>query len=256
MSYYIDKKFINLASVNLSQFKWKKEDLANCRCPICGDSQKNKTKARGYFYKKKNDFFYKCHNCDVGLSLYRFLEEVSPSLTKEYSVERWKAGENGNSNYVKPDENKMFGLSFKPKFKPISKYLDELIPIYKLPKDHPAYKFCKLRHIPEKHYGILYYTDNFGEFMLKLDPDSLAVGKEERLIIPFFNEPRNKQIVNYNDRLITKGCSVCIWPSDLEEKDINDMIYSKTVKEIKNIIDDNTYSGLEARLQFRNWRKV
>ena len=52
MSYYIDKKYINLASASLSQFKWKKEDLANCRCPICGDSQKNKTKARGYFFKK------------------------------------------------------------------------------------------------------------------------------------------------------------------------------------------------------------
>ena len=63
MSYYIDKKFINLASGSLQQFKWKKEDLANCRCPICGDSTKNKTKARGYFYKKGNDFFYKCHNC-------------------------------------------------------------------------------------------------------------------------------------------------------------------------------------------------
>ena len=79
---------------------------------------------------------------------------------------------------------------------------------------------------------------------------------ESEVVYVLDNEPRNKQIVNYNDRLITKGCSVCIWPSDLEEKDINDMIYSKTVKEIKNIIDDNTYSGLEARLQFRNWRKV
>jgi|TARA_R110002020_G_scaffold437739_1_gene648028 hypothetical protein len=350
VSYYIDKKFINLASASLPLFKWKKEDLANCRCPICGDSQKNKTKARGYFFKKNNDFFYKCHNCGAGLSLYRFLEEVSPSLVKEYSLERWKAGENGNSNYVKPDENKMFGISFTPKFKPKAKYLEELTPISKLPKNHVAHEFCKLRRIPEKHYNILYYCDDFGSFMDKLDPDCLSVGKEERLVIPFFNkngdvvgaqgrhltlkgestartsaryitvkadksidrlwyglwrtdpkkkvyvvegpldslfipntiamvgagaieqihprlvdsevvyaldnEPRNKQIVNYIDRLISKGCSVCIWPQNVKEKDINDMIYTKTAKEIKKIIDDNTYAGLEARMHFRNWRRV
>lgn len=350
MSYYIDKKFINLVSASLPQFKWKKEDLANCRCPICGDSKRNKTKTRGYFFKKNNDFFYKCHNCGVGLSLYRFLEEVSPSLVKEYSMERWKAGENGNSNYVKPKENTMFGVSFTPKFKPKGQYLEELTPISKLPKDHVAYQFCKLRKIPEKHYDILYYTDDFGSFMTKLDPDCLAVGKEERLIIPFFNkhgdvvgaqgrhltlkgestartsaryitvkadksidrlwyglwrtdpkkkvyvvegpldslfipntiamvgagaieqihphlmesevvyaldnEPRNKQIVNYVDRLINKGCNVCIWPASVQEKDINDMIYTRTQREIKKIIDDNTYAGLEARLHFRNWRKV
>jgi hypothetical protein len=350
MSYYIDKKFINLASVNLGKFKWKKEDLANCRCPICGDSQKNKTKARGYFFKKNNDFFYKCHNCGASLSLYRFLEEVIPSLVKEYSVERWRAGENGRSNYIKPDENKMFGINFKPKFKPKNKYLESLVPISKLSKSHVAYKFCKLRNIPERHYDILYYCDDFGTFMRKLDPDCLAVGKEERLIIPFFNkngdvvgaqgrlltlkdeakarqsaryitvkadksidrlwyglwrtdpkkkvyvvegpldslfipntiamvgagaieqihprltesevvyaldnEPRNRQIVNYMDRLISKGCNVCIWPDNVKEKDINDMIYTRTAKEIKKIIDENTYGGLEARLHFRNWRKV
>jgi len=350
MSYYIDKKFINLVSGNLQQFKWKKEDLANCRCPMCGDSQKNKTKARGYFYKKGNDFFYKCHNCGVGLSLYRFLEKISHHLTKDYSVERWKSGENGNSNYKKPEENKLFGVSFKPKFKPKSELLDELIPISKLHKGHVAYNFCKLRLIPEKFYNILYYTDNFGAWMKKLDPDCLPMGKEERLIIPFFNkagevvgaqgrlltfkdesnarqsvryitvkadksidrlwyglwrikpkekvyvvegpldslfipntvamvgagaiekihpsldnsevvyvldnEPRNKQIVNYIDRLINKGCNVCIWPSNVKEKDINDMIYTRTAKEIKNIINDNTYAGLEARMHFRNWRKT
>ena len=34
------------------------------------------------------------------------------------------------------------------------------------------------------------------------------------------------------------------------------MIYTRTSKEIKKIIDDNTYGGLGARMHFRNWRKV
>jgi len=79
---------------------------------------------------------------------------------------------------------------------------------------------------------------------------------QSEVVYALDNEPRNRQIVNYIDRLITKGCSVCIWPQSVSEKDINDMIYTRTVKEIKKIIDDNTYAGLEARLHFRNWRKV
>ena len=108
MSTYVDKKFINLVSVRLEKFSWKSDKLANCRCPLCGDSKKNKNKCRGYFYKKGNDFFYKCHNCGAGTSLYRFLESVSPQLMKEYSLERWKNGESGNSNYIKPKEENMF----------------------------------------------------------------------------------------------------------------------------------------------------
>ena len=59
MSSYLDKKFINMVSPQLEKFSWKKDNLAACRCPICGDSKKNKNKTRGYFYVKGNDFFYK-----------------------------------------------------------------------------------------------------------------------------------------------------------------------------------------------------
>jgi len=51
MSSYIDLKFINEMSTRLQQFKRKSEYLYNFRCPYCGDSKKNKTKARAYFYR-------------------------------------------------------------------------------------------------------------------------------------------------------------------------------------------------------------
>jgi len=158
MTTYIDKKFINLVSSQLERFSWKKNDLANCRCPICGDSKKNKAKARGYFYQKGNDFFYKCHNCGAGHSLYRFLEMISPLLMKDYSMERWKSGENGRSNYIQPERESMIGIKSKPKFKPVPKLLENLKTIKELDKKHPAYQFVKLRKIPEKFYDILYYN--------------------------------------------------------------------------------------------------
>ena len=52
---YIDVKYINLISSRLLKFKRVKPHLYNFRCPICGDSQKNKNKARGYFYQVKNN---------------------------------------------------------------------------------------------------------------------------------------------------------------------------------------------------------
>ena len=62
MPSYIDTKYINLVSSRLSLFKRKNHGLYNFRCPFCGDSQKSKTKARGYLYQKKTDLFYRCHN--------------------------------------------------------------------------------------------------------------------------------------------------------------------------------------------------
>ena len=53
MSIYIDKKYVNMLSSSLEKFKWKKNNLATCRCFKCGDSKKNKSKTRGYFFEHK-----------------------------------------------------------------------------------------------------------------------------------------------------------------------------------------------------------
>jgi len=351
MSTYIDKKFINMVSAQLQNFKWKKENLANCRCPICGDSSKNKNKARGFFYQKGNDFFYKCHNCSVGHNLYNFLKDVAPSLCKEYSLERYRNGENGKSNYKKPKEEDLFRFkNSKPKFKKKDKLLDGLVCLAELTDEHVAVKFANMRMIPKQHFKLLYYTDDFTTFAGNLDEDNTLYGKEERLVIPFFNshgnvvacqgralnmadevraretvkyitikgdksidrlwyglwrvdpkkrvyvvegpidslflenstamvgagalkevplrfensemtyildnEPRNRQICAYIEKLIELDRDVCIWPDNISEKDINDMVYRMSTRKIQKLIDDNTYRGLEARLRFREWRKV
>ena len=109
-----------MISSTLINFKWKKEDLANCRCPICGDSQKNKVKCRGYFYCKDNSYFYKCHNCGAGMNIYNFLKEVSPSLCKEYSLEQFQ-----DKREDKLGSDDLFKFKEKPKFKRKDKLLDK-----------------------------------------------------------------------------------------------------------------------------------
>ena len=70
------------------------------------------------------------------------------------------------------------------------------------------------------------------------------------------NEPRNKQICAYIEKLIELGREVCIWPDNIKEKDINDMAYNMSTRKIQKLIDENTFSGLEATLRYRDWRKI
>lgn len=68
------------------------------------------------------------------------------------------------------------------------------------------------------------------------------------------NEPRNKDIVRQIERTIDKGCKVVIFPEDLEEKDINDMVLAGY--DIKKLIQENTVQGIPAMLKFIKWKRV
>ena len=68
------------------------------------------------------------------------------------------------------------------------------------------------------------------------------------------NEPRNREIVNRIDKCISRGQRVVIWPSNIKEKDINDMVLAR--HDVQSLVESNTYSGLEAKLKFTEWKKV
>ena len=90
---FVDQKYINLCTSRVEKFKKVRDNLWNFRCPICGDSKKRKNKARGFVYRKKASFFYKCHNCGVGLTFNNFLKNIDHGLHTEYLVEKYKEGE-------------------------------------------------------------------------------------------------------------------------------------------------------------------
>ena len=109
----IDSKYIGLVSSRLQKFKRVKSHLYNFRCPICGDSQKHKNKARGYIYQVKNNSNFKCHNCGASMSLNNFLKTMDTTLHKQYTLEKFKEGHTGR-NFVA--EEPMFTFK-KPVFK-------------------------------------------------------------------------------------------------------------------------------------------
>jgi hypothetical protein len=53
MSLWLDDKFLRLLSPHLDRFSQKSLHHYNFRCPLCGDSERNEFKARGYVYPKK-----------------------------------------------------------------------------------------------------------------------------------------------------------------------------------------------------------
>jgi transcription elongation factor Elf1 len=185
MSVYIDRTFLLRLAPRLQRFAKKKDDLYNFRCPLCGDSQKNKTKSRGYVYRKKNDYFYMCHNCGVSTTFFNFLRQVDESLVQEYQLERYKNNESGNHNYTKPDFDEF-------KSKPIFKEKINLESVTDLPKGHYAKTYVESRMIPEKHHNDLYFAPDFKKFVedMKIEKDGLKED-DPRLVIPFYDAEKN-----------------------------------------------------------------
>ena len=320
---FVDVKYINLISTRFQKFKKVKHNLYNFRCPICGDSQKNKNKARGYLYQVKNNTNFKCHNCGVNISFNNFLKQIDPVVYKQYTFEKFKEGHTGKSFTVEKPKFHFEAPKFKPK-----------LDLPKASANIDAKKYLESRKLNPDNY---YYAEKFKEWTNSLHQTFDSADKDEsRIIIPLFyqntlvgfqgralgpskvkyitvmlnddapkiygldevqktetvyitegpfdstfirnaialcgadgdldkwnilrrvwiydNEPRNAEIVNRISKRIDEGEQVVIWPSTISEKDINDMILSGL--DIQNVIELNTYSGLEAKLKFTTWKKI
>ena len=85
------------------------------------------------------------------------------------------------------------------------------------------------------------------------DLDIRSFGWSDYIYV-YDNEPRNREIVNRIAKTIDRGDKVVIWPTTVEEKDINDMVLGG--QNIMSVLESNTYSGLQAKVKFNNWKKI
>ena len=182
----IDSKYIGLISSRLQKFKRVKANLYNFRCPICGDSQKHKNKARGYFYQVKTNTNYKCHNCGASLSFNNFLKQIDATLHKQYILEKFKEGHAGGRNFVV--EEPKFDFT-KPVFKP---KLD-------LPKasEVPMAReyLVKRRLDPTKFY----FAQKFQEWTNKQKQTFDNIVRDEcRIVIPLYDT--NSELIGFQGR--------------------------------------------------------
>jgi len=170
---FVDVKYINLISARFQKFKKVKHNLYNFRCPICGDSQKNKNKARGYLYQVKSNTNFKCHNCGLNISFNNFLKQLDPVIYKQYTFEKFKDGKTGKNFTVDEPKFNFEAPKFKPKLD-LPKASENLISKLYLEKR-------KLN--PDKFY----YSDKFKEWTNSLRNTFDSTERDEpRIIIPLF----------------------------------------------------------------------
>ena len=320
----IDSKYIGLVSSRLQKFKRVKADLFNFRCPICGDSQKHKNKARGYFYQVKTNTNYKCHNCGASMSFNNFLKQIDSTLHKQYTMEKFKEGFTGRNfvvdepklEFTKPIFRKKIDLPRASEVPVARNYLEKrnldasqfyfaakfkewtntqkhtfdtigrdesriIIPMYDTDKNligfqgrslgpnSVKYITVMLQDEAPKLFGLdkiddtkpIYITEGpfdstFLENSVAMCGSDLDIGSFgwSSYIWVFDNEPRNREIIERINKTIDRGDQIVIWPSNIHEKDINDMVLSG--HNVKSIVESNTYSSLQAKIKFNNWKKV
>lgn len=186
MSYFIDTKYLNFIGHRLPLFKKKKTDLWNCRCIVCGDSRTNKNKARGYFYRQRNDLYYKCHNCMASQHFGTFLKNLDSNLYQQYVFERYASGENGPKAHTKADE--FVYQHDKIEFKIKSTLQTVATKLSELHDDNEAVEYCLKRNIPRSKFTELYYIPSVKD-IVKIAPEYNDIKTEEpRLLLPFYDE--------------------------------------------------------------------
>ena len=167
----VDSKYIGLISSRLQKFKRVKADLYNFRCPLCGDSQKHKNKARGYVYPLKADMNFKCHNCGASTTFSNFLKSVDVTLHKQYIFEKFKEGKTGKGSIIE-----------EPKFdfkKPVFKKKIDLPRASEVPA---AKEYLEKRKIDPTQF---YFTNKFKQWVNTQKKTFDTIGRDEsRIIIP------------------------------------------------------------------------
>jgi len=320
----IDSKYIGLISSRLPKFKRVKSNLFNFRCPICGDSQKHKNKARGYIYPLKADMNFKCHNCGASSTLSNFIKTLDPVLYKQYIFEKFKERNTGKGSIFEEPKFEFKKPIFKKKLDlprasdvPIAReYLERrrlnpskfyfaqkfqewvntqkqtfsnivkdecriIIPMYdtnseligfqgrSLGPNSVKYITVMINEEAPKIYGLdqietkkpIYIVE--GPFDSTFVENSVAMCGSDidirtfgwsNYIWVFDNEPRNREIVNRISKTIDRGDKVVIWPPNIEQKDVNDMILRG--HNVMNVLESSTYSGLKAKIKFNYWKKI
>lgn len=193
---WIDLKYIRLVGLELDQFTEKKLDKEfNFRCNVCGDSEKNKFKKRGYFFENSDgSFSFYCHNCGNSASLSWYLKQYFPHLYSQYCLDKLAMSSSPRKKVEKPSLPKNVGT--EPKFiSTESYYVDEMENLDRLdnlPDDHIAVQYVSSRKIPKDKWNRIYYTDDFISFAKSFDAEYIEkyannTNKDARIVLPFRN---------------------------------------------------------------------
>jgi hypothetical protein len=111
----------------------------------------------------------------------------------------------------------------------------------------------------------VYVTE--GQFDAMVIPNGIAPGgtdmgralsyiPEDKAVLVFDNQPRNKQVVEQMQKAITRKIPMVIWPSTWKYKDINESVVDGVdPSEVVTLLNTCTHQGLALNLALRDWKK-
>lgn len=158
----------------------------NFRCPHCGDSARNKSLTRGWFYEFDNQLRYGCFNCNYNLPIGIYLKDNFPEYYRE-----WLRNRRGETKEDDLREKELFSIK-APEIKklPYCERLDLLS------DEHPAKKYMLNRMIPSDKMHLFYFTMEWkkvaNHIVKTYDDDS---EKEPRIVIPIFNKENKMEAI-------------------------------------------------------------
>lgn len=175
----------------------------NFRCPHCGDSMKNASMARGWFYEYEGGLRYGCFNCNYNVPIGTYLKEHFPEYFRG-----WLRDRRGNEpRREESKEKELFSIKA-----PVVEKLPFCDKISELPDEHPAKKYMLNRMIPRDQLDRFYFTMEWKKvanhvFKGTYEDDS---EKEPRLVIPILTREGKMEAIqgralrkNENIRYIT-----------------------------------------------------
>ncbi len=190
---FLEETYLRRISYNLRNFKAKGNHTYNFSCPICGDSHKKKSKARGYAFEKNGSLLIHCHNCNYSAGFPNFLKEVEPSIYPEFCMEKFK---DTTTKTIRKE------LKIPPTTRKYIPNIFDGLPLVKdLDKSHPVRKYVDDRKLPLDVVDI-YYAENFIEWTGG-HTDKFKTWKGEdhqRIVIPF--RARDSHIIGYTARAV------------------------------------------------------
>jgi len=195
---WLERKYLSQVVSLLDHAKWKNENTLNHRCPYCGDSQKNKHKARGYHFVVDQNFIYKCHNCGKSTSSVHFLKDHFPDIHKEYLKEYLQ--EKGGK--VKVKKRKMPSAN-DFKFKSIlnTNTGDLRAVAVRAWEKTESREYLQDRQIGEELIRKLWYVQDSSVLSyLSSKYKNRKLGNDPRIVFPFYSE--NGELIGVSGRAI------------------------------------------------------
>lgn len=183
-SLFIDVKYARMLGMRIERWKIKSDYPfhGNGRCPVCGDSLKNKSKCRFHVREHDGTMFISCFNCGLNTNLGAFLKLYHVDLHREYVFEKYRNEGSPDTpvirNTVQPTKITQDDVSIK-----------SLRLVSAMDKDSVPAKYIESRKLPPYAF---YYAEKFNELAAKYNPVFKELESDgDRIVIPFFDRAGN-----------------------------------------------------------------